>query len=123
MEGRHGSSDDVRFILYNLAMKSQVGLLLASVVLLNLIQCTYAQSENDVLPRRGYFGVGLEKAEGGARVFSVAPDSTAAATGIIVGDVIEAVDGRPATAPEVVVASIAGHKSGESVQLALRRDS
>jgi C-terminal processing protease CtpA/Prc len=41
--------------------------------------------------------VGLEKADGGARVISVAPDSTAAATGLIVGDVIEAVDGRPAT--------------------------
>jgi hypothetical protein len=40
-----------------------------------------------------------------------------------VGDVIEAVDGRPATPLEVVVASIAGHKSGESVQLDLRRDS
>jgi dienelactone hydrolase len=104
-------------------MKSQNWLLLASVVLLNLVQPTIAESENDVLPRRGYFGVGLEKAEGGARVSSVAPDSTAAATGIIVDDVIEAVDGRPATTPESVVASIAAHKSGESVQIDLRRDS
>ena len=104
-------------------MKPQGRLILASVVLLILVQSTFAQSENNVLPRRGYFGVGLEKAEGGARVFSVAPDSTAAATGLIVGDVIEAVDGRPATTPEVVVATIAGHHSGESVQIDLRRDS
>jgi serine protease Do len=104
-------------------MKSSGRLFLATVVLLNIFHPTFAQSENDVLPRRGYFGVGLEKAEGGARVFSVAPDSTAAAMGIIVGDVIESIDGHPATAPEVVVATIAGHKSGESVQIDLRRDS
>jgi dienelactone hydrolase len=81
-----------------------------------------AQPGSDPLPRRGYFGVGLEKAEGGARVFSVAPESTAGAVGILVGDVIEAVDGRPATSPEVVVATIGGHKSGESVKIDLRRD-
>jgi dienelactone hydrolase len=104
-------------------MKSSDRLILASVILLNIFHPTFAQSENEDLPRRGYFGVGLEKTEGGARVFSVAPDSTAAAMGIIVGDVIEAVDGNPATAPEVVVATIAGHKSGESVQIDLRRDS
>jgi dienelactone hydrolase len=103
-------------------MKTLPGLVLLSVGLLNLSQPTSGQSGNDPLPRRGYFGVGLEKAEGGARVFSVAPDSTAAAMGIIAGDVIEAVDGRPATAPEVVVATIAGHKSGESVKIDLRRD-
>jgi len=81
-----------------------------------------AQPGSDPLSRRGYFGVGLEKAEGGARVFSVAPDSTAGAIGIVVGDVIEAVDDRPATSPEAVVAMIGSHKSGESVKLDLRRD-
>src|SRR4030095_4768346 len=112
-----------RYILYNLPMKSQGRLILASIVLLNLAQSAFAQSENNVLPRRGYFGVGLEKAEGGARALSVAADPPAAATGLIVGDVIEAVDGRPATTPEVVVATIAGHHSGETVQVDLREDS
>jgi hypothetical protein len=97
-------------------------LILVSIGLLRLSDFTLAQSGDDPLPRRGYFGVGLEKAENGARVFSVAPDSTAAAVKIIVGDVIEAVDSRPATSPEAVVALIGRHKGGESIKIDLRRD-
>ena len=97
-------------------------LILANLGLLILCHPAMAQPGSDPLSRRGYFGVGLEKAEGGARVFSVAPDSTAGAIGIVVGDVIEAVDDRPATSPEAVVAMIGSHKSGESVKLDLRRD-
>ena len=96
--------------------------ILLCIGLLSLSPPVRAQMGDDPLPRRGYFGVGLEKADAGARVFSVAPDSTAAAVGIAVGDVIEAVDGRPATAPETVVALIGRHKSAESVKIDLRRD-
>ena len=80
------------------------------VVSIGLLQ----QSGDDPLPRRGFFGVGLEKAETGARVFSVAPDSTAAAVKIVVGDVIEAVDLQSVTSPEAVVALIGRHKGGDS---------
>jgi dienelactone hydrolase len=97
-------------------------LILLCIGLLSLSQPVRAQSGGDPLPRRGYFGVGLEKAENGARVFSVSPNSTAAAVGIVVGDVIEAVDSRPATSPEAVVALIGRHKAGESVKIDLRRD-
>jgi dienelactone hydrolase len=80
------------------------------------------QSPDDLLPRRGYFGVSLEKAEGGARVFAVAHESTAEAEGIVIGDVIAAVDNQPVTSPEVAVSAIGRHKSGELVKIDLRRN-
>ena len=103
-------------------MKTKAWLTLASLGLLSLAGFALARSGGDVLPRRGYFGVGLEKAENGARVFSVAPNSTAAAEQIVVGDVIEAIDNHPAASPEAVVALIGRHKAGESVEIELRRD-
>jgi dienelactone hydrolase len=81
-----------------------------------------SQSPDDLLPRRGYFGVSLEKAEGGARVFAVAHDSTAEASGIVIGDVIEAVDSQLVTSPELAVSAIGRHKSGEPVKIDVRRD-
>jgi len=103
-------------------MKMKHWLILLCTGLLSLFQTVQAQSENDPLPRRGYFGVGLEKADNGARVFSVAPDSTAAAAKIVVGDVIEAVDGRPSVTTEAVIALIGRHKAGESLKIDIRRD-
>ena len=70
-------------------------LVLLSIGVLGLSHSVLAQSGDDLLPRRGYFGVGVEKADGGARVFPVAPDSTAAAADVRIGDVIEAIDGSP----------------------------
>ena len=102
-------------------MKVKRWLILLCLGMFSLSQPVRSQSGEDPLPRRGYFGVGLEKAENGARVFSVAPDSTAAAVEITVGDVIEAVDGRPAISPEAVVALIGRHKAGELVKIDLRR--
>ena len=103
-------------------MKVAYWLILVSIGLLRLSDSTLAQSGGDPLPRRGYFGVGLEKAENGARVFSVAPNSTAAAVKIVVGDVIDAIDSRPATSPEAVVALIGRHKGGDSITIDLRQD-
>jgi dienelactone hydrolase len=79
------------------------------------------QSDRDSLPRRGYFGVSLEKGEAGVRVFAVTPDSTAGASGITAGDIITAVDGLEVLAPEAVVAAIGKHKSGESLRIDLAR--
>ena len=80
-----------------------------------------AQSGRESLPRRGYFGVSLEKSESGVRVFAVTPDSTASAAGITIGDVIKTIDGVDASTPEAVVAAIGKHKGGESVRIGLAR--
>jgi dienelactone hydrolase len=101
-------------------MKTMLSLIIC-VGLLGLSSPVTAQYGDDLLPRRGYFGVGLEKADGGARVFSVAPDSTAAAAGISVGTIIEAVDGNEASSPQVVVELISRHKAGESVKIDVRQ--
>ena len=103
-------------------MKAALSLFAVSIGLLVLSSFVSAQFSDDLLPRRGYFGVGLENAEGGARVFSVAPDSTAAAAGITVGTIIEAVDGNTAASPQVVVELISRHKAGESVKIGVRQE-
>jgi len=91
------------------------------VLAIALTTTSVQPQELDPLPRRGYFGVGLEKADSGVRVFAVTPGSTAAAGGVAVGDVIQSIDGRATDSPETVVAAIGKHKSGESVKVDLRR--
>jgi dienelactone hydrolase len=95
---------------------------LLALCVMFIAQPVRGQSQTNPLPRRGYFGVGLEKNEFGVRVFTVTPGSTAAEAEIAVGDILEAVDGQAAVSPEVVVAALGRHKSGESVKIALRRN-
>jgi dienelactone hydrolase len=89
------------------------------LLLFSALMATAAQTASDRAPlrRRGYFGVGLEKAEVGVRVFAVTPDSTASAAGIKIGDVIRAIDGVDVLSPEAVVAAIGKHKGGESIRI------
>ena len=103
-------------------MRVKLSLVLLCFGVLGLSHSVLAQLSDDLLPRRGYFGVGLEKADGGARVFSVAPDSTAAASDIRIGDVIEAVDDSPITSPQLVVELLGRHKAGQSVKINVHRD-
>jgi dienelactone hydrolase len=81
----------------------------------------FAQTPLDPLPRRGYFGVGLESSPDGVRVFSVSPGSTAEAFGVAIGDVIVAVDGKPAGTPQAVVAAVGFHRSGELIRVDVLR--
>jgi len=81
----------------------------------------FGQSGADPLPRRGYFGVGLERSELGVRVFAVSPGSTAADFGVAVGDILEAVDDQAASSPEAVVAAVGRHKSGDMIKIAIAR--
>jgi len=87
----------------------------------SLISLLIQAQDLNPLPRRAYFGVGLEKAEAGVRVFAISPDSTAAAVGVSIGDIIQEVDGQMTSSPESVVAAIGKHKAGESITLNLRR--
>ena len=91
---------------------------LALILLLALTQL----DADGGLPRRAHFGVGVEKAAEGVRVFTIAPGSTAEGLGVAVGDIIQAVDGQAVNAPEAVVAAVGKHRSGESITLSLSRD-
>src|SRR5215831_13554796 len=92
------------------------------IQVLALVSSVFGQSEPDPLPRRGYFGVGLEKGDVEPRVFSVAPNSTAAEAGVLVGDSIGSVDDRTMDTPEAVVTAIGRHRSGESVSIGVQRN-
>ena len=84
----------------------------------------FAQVPNSAgeLPRRGWFGVALAPHESGAVVTAVVPGSTAAAEGILVGDVIRAVDEIVPRSPDDVVAAIARHAPGTTAVIDLLRD-
>lgn len=91
------------------------------ILILVSASSTSAQSQAD-LPRRGYFGVSLEKRDEGVRVSAVTEGSTASASGIVIGDFIESVDGSATASPEAIVASISRHRAGELVLIAVRRN-
>ena len=80
-----------------------------------------AWPQSDTLPRRAFFGVALEKTADGVRVSGVSPDSTAAASGIVIGDLIQAVDGRTTDTTEAVIAAVLQHKAGDPVRISFLR--
>jgi S1-C subfamily serine protease len=81
-----------------------------------------AQAAPDRLPRRGFFGVGLETIADGVRVTSVLPDSTAAAAGIVEGDIIAAVDGSPMLTSDAVISTMGHHKGGDPITVRISRN-
>jgi dienelactone hydrolase len=79
-----------------------------------------AQQVSNPLPRRGYFGVAMEQSPSGARVTGVTPGSTAAVTGISVGDVIVAIDGLDTPTTDAVIRLIGRHRGGDSVSIRIQ---
>lgn len=73
---------------------------------------------------RGFFGAGLADAPGvtGAQVGVIAPGGPAEQAGVRVGDIIVAIDGRPAGNAAAAAASLAALSAGESAQLTILRD-
>jgi len=84
---------------------------------------------------RGYLGVGLQPVslpetlrraapaagEGGLVVVNVEPDGPAARAGILLGDVVVALDGRPVGDTDAVQAVVVGRPVGSAVTVALIR--
>jgi S1-C subfamily serine protease len=64
--------------------------------------------------------LGLER-DGGLVVLSVEPDAPAARAGILVGDVIFAIDGKPVESADQVVELLAGNAVGRVLGLDLVR--
>lgn len=64
---------------------------------------------------RGYLGVGLQGVAQGAIVLSVEQDSAAARAGVLVGDVLVAMDGTEVASPEDVQEFLAGRAPGANV--------
>lgn len=53
----------------------------------------------------------------GAEINDVTPNSVASQAGLHVGDVINAVDGKPVKNPMELAAELAGHVAGDKVRL------
>lgn len=75
---------------------------------------------------RGYLGVGmhpvrLPSGQGGVIVLSVEPDSPAASSGVLMGDVIVSIDGRPIGDTDDVQAALDPSSVGKRVALRLVR--
>jgi len=80
-----------------------------------------AQAPDGGLPRRPALGVALGPADGGSVVTAVLAGSAAEAGGIKMGDVIRSVDGSPVRVPDDVIAAVARHRAGETMQLEIVR--
>ena len=70
----------------------------------------------------GFLGVGVGPVEGGLEVEIVVPDSSAAAYGIKVGDVIKQVNGKNTTSIEELRAALGGALAGAGAKVLLRRN-
>jgi S1-C subfamily serine protease len=70
---------------------------------------------------RGYLGVALHGVEGGAIVLGVAPGSPAERGGLLVGDVITAIEGNAVEDADDVHAQLGGSAVGTQVDIDVRR--
>ena len=75
---------------------------------------------------RGYLGVGLQpvelsKHQRGLIVLSLEPEGPAAKAGVLVGDVLTGLAGKPVTDTEEVQTALEGHTIGQSVEAEVSR--
>jgi len=71
---------------------------------------------------RAYIGMRGTSTPGGVEVTSVHPDGPADHAGIQVGDMIEAIDGRPAKSFAELMLDVDGHSPGDTMQLSVLRN-
>lgn len=72
--------------------------------------------------KHAYVGVLIQGVSGGARITKIVPGSPAASSGLKVGDVITAFDGKPVTSADELTAVVSAAQSGEKVTVTVRRD-
>lgn len=71
--------------------------------------------------RRGYLGVGLQPVASGLIVLSTDPDGPAAQAGILIGDILTALDGKAITDIDDLQTSLAGLATGHMVKASMIR--
>jgi serine protease Do len=69
----------------------------------------------------GFLGIGLEEAEGGARVLSVMPNSAAAKAGLKVDDIVTHVNKTKILDSESLINAVGRHKPGAVIMLKVSR--
>jgi pimeloyl-ACP methyl ester carboxylesterase len=76
----------------------------------------------DSLARRATLGIAIEAGQGGARVRSIAPDSTAARAGLRVGDIVTRLNNVPTPDHLALVAQAGQLRAGDIARFAYTRD-
>lgn len=71
--------------------------------------------------KSGYLGVGLDEAEGGARIMQVMPKSPAERAGLKVNDIVIEADGKKVLDNESLINIVQRHHPGEEVTFRVRR--
>jgi serine protease Do len=69
----------------------------------------------------GFLGVGLEEADGGARIIQIVANSAAVRAGLRVGDVVTVIAQTPIIDSETMVNTIQLHKPGDVLEIKVKR--
>jgi len=86
-----------------------------------LVGAALADTPSD-LPRRGSLGIGIEAGDGGAKLRSIAPGSTAEAAGLMIGDTVTALNGIKVANQTELVAEAGKLRAGEIARFTFVRD-
>jgi putative serine protease PepD len=89
-----------------------------------------ANTVRDVVPRlsrgepivRPYLGVTTAPAPRGAAIQALLPDGPAQRQGLLAGDIIVGIDGRPVDEPEDVSDAVSAHRPGDEIEVEVIRD-
>jgi len=103
---------------------TNVGFAISVTEALPIVEALRAQADG-ALRREAYFGVGLEdRRDGGQGVIitGVEAGTPAAAAGVVVGDLIVAVDGSTTDGSAGVIAAIRDREAGDTIDITLLRD-
>lgn len=94
---------------------------LATILAVGLGLGAASAANAQTLARKAMLGVAIEAAAGGAKILTVAPNSTAAAAGLQAGDVIVSMNGAPVADHAALVGLADKLRAGEDVSLIYTR--
>lgn len=101
---------------------SLTALVLVLALMLGLVGAVGAQDAPDSPTARGWMGVNIVAQEAGVTIREFMPDSPAADAGLLVGDVIVALDDQAVIDIEDLIMRVSSYAPGETVSLEVLRD-